>query len=929
MTTANQTFQTLHQFLQDNLSSKNSGTPTHTRIGSKEHNIYGGSYNIIEEQLPQFNMLYYDYNINQSKSEYLTEKQSGKCIAIDFDFKYPAGTTERQHTVEDIDNIVSLYTNELKEILILDETPFQIFVMEKDNVNQLVDKTKDGIHILINVKLEHAVQEILRENILPKIAKKLQHLPLINTWEQILDEGITKGTTNWQLYGSKKPAHEAYKVTVVYEAQLDSSINQIVLSNKDIFELSSDTFYQLTVQNPNNPQFELNPKIIMRYNDKIKNQIPTQQHSPEQSPEQTISTTNKELLKILYFMDNGFDKEITKIKDHLTFTRIGYALHNAFKEEGLPLYLRLAEQYSSNYNEAEYTQKYNNSISKCKNTTLGTLYHLFKQYNLPLYKELNAKYQIQNNPELDNALEDSIKSQKEYDIALVLKLMFGNTNKCVDIKKRIWYEFNQQTGCWREDHSLNIRNHISTKLIGLYVNKLTECNIRITQLKCPDKDTEERKELDFLKKKCKMICILIDKCKTTNDKNNILRELSEIVCDPELIKKFDNKDYLFAFNNCVFDLKTGEKIQPKYDDYILTTTGYDYEDNYDPNLVEELQQLINSILPNKEIQNYYLTMLSTGLSGIQIQHFFIATGSGGNGKSIISSLMLNGTGDYGYKLSSNFIQNKLKGSETSNVELASLNKKRFVIVSEPDTDKKVCSSTVKSLTGDESLNGRTMYSVINQILLKLTFLLECNTIPLMSEVILAVVRRTRAIPFTTDAIEQAEFDEKTEEEKQSGKYNVKNLHYISPEFRNKYKQALIMILMKKFVEFIERGDMPPFPEECKSKTTNYLSSSDDMYSWVNEYYEKVPIELLGTEQDLPISISTLYDEFKCSETYINMNKNDKRIYTKKYFTEQIETNTFLRKSYKQRDNRYNGIKLKSPSLIGWRQKTEETEIIEE
>ena len=105
-------------------------------------------------------------------------------MALDFDFHYEKGTAERQHTQKDIDNIVSFYANEVKEVLLLDKTQFQIFVMEKEEVNQLADKTKDGIHILINVKMEHPIQEILRENVLPKIKKLLQHLPLINTWEQ-------------------------------------------------------------------------------------------------------------------------------------------------------------------------------------------------------------------------------------------------------------------------------------------------------------------------------------------------------------------------------------------------------------------------------------------------------------------------------------------------------------------------------------------------------------------------------------------------------------------------------------------------------------------------------------------------------------------------------------------------------------------------
>ena len=36
-----------------------------------------------------------------------------------------------------------------------------------------------------------------------KAKEEFDYLPIINTWEDVFDEGICKGTVNWQLYGSK------------------------------------------------------------------------------------------------------------------------------------------------------------------------------------------------------------------------------------------------------------------------------------------------------------------------------------------------------------------------------------------------------------------------------------------------------------------------------------------------------------------------------------------------------------------------------------------------------------------------------------------------------------------------------------------------------------------------------------------------------
>ena len=52
----------------------NDGDPiTHTRIGDKELNIYGGKYNIPSSDLTTFYRVYYDSIFVKGQKEYLTE----------------------------------------------------------------------------------------------------------------------------------------------------------------------------------------------------------------------------------------------------------------------------------------------------------------------------------------------------------------------------------------------------------------------------------------------------------------------------------------------------------------------------------------------------------------------------------------------------------------------------------------------------------------------------------------------------------------------------------------------------------------------------------------------------------------------------------------------------------------------------------------
>ena len=169
---------------------------------NKNLNIYGGSYIIPKEELPLFYSLYYDYVFIKKKKEYLTEKQldSGGPMAIDFDFRYNYDVDTRRHTSEHIQDMIILYLEELKEYFLFEENkPFDIFIFEKPNVNMLEDKslTKDGIHIIIGIQVDFTMQCMIREKMIEKLPE-VWDLPLINTWESVLDEGISKGSTNWQ-----------------------------------------------------------------------------------------------------------------------------------------------------------------------------------------------------------------------------------------------------------------------------------------------------------------------------------------------------------------------------------------------------------------------------------------------------------------------------------------------------------------------------------------------------------------------------------------------------------------------------------------------------------------------------------------------------------------------------------------------------------
>ena len=117
-----------------------------------------------------------------------------------------------------------LYLEELKKIIKFNsDFEFPVFIFEKPNVNKVVEKniTKDGIHMIIGLNLNREAQLFLRNQIISKITD-IWDLPLINDYDSVLDEGISKGSTNWQLFGSQKPGNEKYQLTQYYNIRFDS-----------------------------------------------------------------------------------------------------------------------------------------------------------------------------------------------------------------------------------------------------------------------------------------------------------------------------------------------------------------------------------------------------------------------------------------------------------------------------------------------------------------------------------------------------------------------------------------------------------------------------------------------------------------------------------------------------------------------------------
>jgi hypothetical protein len=250
----------MDSYLKSHRSDKENNPHTHTRIGDKERKIPGGSYAVPDSEYEAFMKIYYNHVIVKRATEHLTERQLDENgpVLVDIDLRYDTSVKTRMHETDHFVDMIDLYMRTLAKMLdIPDDARIDFFGMEKPDVNCLNDKTKDGIHLLIGLAMDRPAQRLLRSKILSPLAELWSDLPIINTWDDVLDEAVTKGCANWQMYGSRKPGHQAYRLKYYYTAKNNGGNWQYETHPVTDFNFERD-FHKLSARYTDNPRYELN-----------------------------------------------------------------------------------------------------------------------------------------------------------------------------------------------------------------------------------------------------------------------------------------------------------------------------------------------------------------------------------------------------------------------------------------------------------------------------------------------------------------------------------------------------------------------------------------------------------------------------------------------------------------------------------------------
>ncbi len=730
-----------------NVASNSSTTlkPTHTRIPSPELNIYAGSYIIPKEDIQTFYALYYTHIFEKKHKEYLTEKQleSGGPIAVDFDFRYEHSVTERQHTETFVRDVVLEYLEELKSYFIFEETkPFPVYIFEKPHVNRLTDGslTKDGIHMLIGLQADHTIQTMIREKMLTTLPE-ICDLPLINTWDSVLDEGISKGHTNWQLFGSRKPGNEAYELTHYYVIGYDPHDGEFTLEQRKVSDFNMKTdFAKLSIQYEGHPRFEMNPKMVDAYNKRLQ----TKQSKIKKPPSKTkmvlitedgTHPSEDNLLSIADIHDQeSLDKAVTQMLQsllsnehdieethkytqalppryyepgsHALNRQVAFALKNTNDKLFLS-WVKLRSKasdfdYGSILELYEEWQKFRTSNTEGKTVTRRSIMYWVQKENYDEYIKIKEST-------IDYYVEKAMETCAEYDFALVLQQMYKDTYVCVSYNKRgIWYKFRNHR--WEQDEGLSLRSKISKEMYNLFGKKSEEYEKQVNEYE----NSDERRE--FLKKRIGLVHQIKIMLKKTTSKDHILREAAEIFYDSNFVKNMDTNRYLLCFKNGVVDFAKKEFRAGQPEDYITKCTNIEYIPYDDTNDAckttgEQIRAFLKTLFPIEDLNRYMFDHLASCLIGVnKNQTFNVYHGSGSNGKSLLVDLMSVVLGDYKGTVPITLVtdvRGKIGGTSDEVLKLKGV---RYAVMQEPTKNAKLNEGIMKELTGGDPLQARGLYS---------------------------------------------------------------------------------------------------------------------------------------------------------------------------------------------------------------------------
>jgi len=889
----------LDEFLEQFRVSKNTNEKpiTHTSMN-------GGKWHIPDKFIQSFYKKIVKYIIKPGDNRQLVERMGDlHPLVIDIDIKYDQEFNERQYTKDTVFQIVSFLWLNLSGLLDISENKEfgEIWVMEKETpypckTNKKY-KTKDGIHIVFpNIIIQKSsyrkIMDILKEqNAVKTIFEETCSNPPSNEEDTLLD-GCFSG---WQPYGCSKDGESYYKVTEVYRSEDNINLEPVTEEIfQELYTNSLTIMKKLSMVGHTEENIRYSEELKCILDNRLKNTTSNDNsgmtnniygganayyvdHNDIINPYEIVENNEKELIKGLVSC-----LSVERYTEYSKWLSVGMCLHN-IDPNNFDMWCEFSKQDSSyDYNECDNKWKsFKNDHGGAK-LGKGSLYHWAKCDNNGKYYEVMTEY-------LKSKIERSISEGPDahHLLALVISKYFENQYVCVDINED-WYWFNGVR--WKKTMKAHkLKQCIHDDIYKIYQEYGDKYDKMANDLKKHLDDGGDG-DLDDVEKYRKKS----DKCSTFRKKlyqepyvTTIIGALKHIFYKEGIMEEFDTNNNLIGFENGIYDLQHNVFREGRPEDNITLSTKIilpingsmkpgenqeSYRKRSIPDTAIPLESLntrvsemknfgildsdmrafISQIIPNEEVRDYTMRMISSCLSGENREESFnIWTGSGGNGKSKLVELIGLALGEYACNLPVALLTQKRKASGAASPEMARTRGKRFVVMQEPDVNETLNVGEMKEITGNDKIQARGLYKEPFEFTPQFKLFLMCNQLPVVPSDDDGTWRRLRATPFVSRFVKGEDVDIKLNRYPIDKTLKQKLPYWIVP---------FMLTLLEEWEEYDKNGII--VPAAVTDKTSEYRNANDLIGQWINDCCAQVENTVDGVNEYAPGEFDNLYAEFK-------------------------------------------------------------------
>ena len=780
---------------------------THTTMGKN-----AGSYYIPDEYLGKFYELY-NRELLSGKSLFLTEKHPKMSpIVIDIDLRFNINDEDRKYTEQHIIEILSLYYKYFSYYLDIKDDNFKAFVFERDKPYVSSGKTKDGIHIMFPfILVEKEIQFLVRDHVIKNSGSIVCDLSSLNPIQDIFDKAVITG--NWMMYQSRKPNCKPYKLTYVF----DKDLNKL-----DIDEYLPDTLPELLSirKDYEFTMFQEEKEEEMKSELKELDDVYLKKKSKNsQKPFKKLLLDQLDIIKKLV--------EILKVEradEYTSWMEVGWCLYNLDSDKLLLDWIKFSKK-SSKFEKGKCEKLWN--TFQFGNLGIGSLKMWAKEDSLESYNDIISQditnYIIQNDGGTNN------------EIAKLMHIMYGHEFVCCTFKNNIWYKFNGNI--WEDDdQGVTLRARISNDIVNEYLKIQKYYTNKAI-------DTDETDKAKFIDKSTQ-VSKLIAKLRTRKFKDDVMKECQEVFLNKKFLEKLDENRDLIGFTNGVFDLNEFKFRPGRPEDYLSFCTNIDYKEfKENSKMYKEVDTFIKQIAPIEEMREYLLLLLSSYLQGhTSDEKFHIWTGTGANGKSKIVELFESAFGDYCIKFPITLLTQKRASSNSANPEVARSKGKRFGTFQEPDENSEINVGYMKELSGGDKITARALFKEPIDFKPQFKLLLICNHLPKIPSNDGGTWRRLRVFEFMSKFVDQPDNNKQ---------FQFKKDYNLSQKLE-KWKECFMFILIQWFKKYKETGLKEP--DEVKKFTKQYEKECDVFLEFIDDKTK--------TNQEKHVYISALHNTFK-------------------------------------------------------------------